>query len=328
MTGRWGKKWLDREISRRSFLKAAGAAAVIAASGAALGCVSSQSTTTPGNTPTPAPARAPAAHSGKLAVASDPDPAKAVDKALDAFGGLADIVKSGDKVLVKANFSWVSSAAEGACNHPDVLARILQRLKDAGAAEVIAVDNTIDFGPLCLDTSGIRAAVEKAGFSAVNVSNAGDFVDQTFKCGDLGSVKVMKRLYDADVFVDVPVIKSHSNTKMTASLKNLMGMIYDRQAFHSSASLDQCIADLGKALHPDLVIADGYRVMMTGGPGGGRNSSLSTPHEVAVGDDMVAVDAYAATLLGLDPLTVEHVKAAYDAGLGEIDTGRLNFIRA
>ena len=58
----------------------------------------------------------------------------------------------------------------------------------------------------------------------------------------------MKRLLDADVFINAPVIKSHGMTRMTASLKNLMGLIYDRQAFHSSASLEACIADLGKAL--------------------------------------------------------------------------------
>ncbi len=42
---------------------------------------------------------------------------------------------------------------------------------------------------------------------------------------------------------------------------------------------------------------------------------------------MVAVDAYAATLLGLSPRDVDHLKAAYDEGVGEIDTDRLNFIR-
>ncbi len=125
---------------------------------------------------------------------------------------------------------------QGACNHPDVLVRIMQRVRDAGASEVIAVDNTINSAARCLDTSGIRSAVEKAGFSAV-ACGSGDFVERTFKCSDLKSVRVMKRLYDADVFIDVPVIKSHGTTKMTGSLKNLMGMVSDRQAMHASASL-------------------------------------------------------------------------------------------
>jgi len=115
---------------------------------------------------------------------------------------------------------------------------------------------------------------------------------------------------------------------MTASLKNLMGLVSDRQALHASASLDVAIADLGKALQPDLVIADAFRVLATAGPrGGGENDVIKAPHEVIVGDDMVAVDAYAATLLGLSPAEVDHVKAAFDEGVGEIDTGKLDFRR-
>ncbi len=55
--------------------------------------------------------------------------------------------------------------------------------------------------------------------------------------------------------------------------------------------------------------------------------SSMTPHEIIVGDDMVAVDAYAATLLSAKPRDISHVLAAYEAGVGEIDTGKLNFLR-
>ncbi len=159
---------------------------------------------------------------------------------------------------------------------PTCSARLLRRVREAGASEVIVVDHTIDSPKLCLDYSGIKAAAEKAGCSAVSVNDQGEYVEQTFKCSDLGSVQVMKRLFDADVFINAPVIKSHGMTRLTASLKNLMGLIYDRQAFHSSASLDACIADLAKALRPDLVIADAYRVLATAGPrGGGKNDVIN-----------------------------------------------------
>jgi hypothetical protein len=52
----------------------------------------------------------------------------------------------------------------------------------------------------------------------------------------------------------------------------------NRQAFHSSASLEACIADLAKALQPDLVIADAYRVLATAGPAAeGRTTSSRRP---------------------------------------------------
>jgi uncharacterized protein (DUF362 family) len=323
-----GKK--REEIGRRQFLKAAGLATIAAATGT-LGCTSLSSPITPSATPsaTPRPTREPLPRSNRLAVAADADPAKAVDKALDAYGGLSNIVRSGDRVLVKANFSFSEKVESGAANHPDVLSQILRRAREAGASEVVVVDHTIDSPKLCLDSSGLKAAAERAGCSAISINDQGEYVEKTFKCGDLGSVRVMKRLFDADVFINAPVVKSHGMTRMTASLKNLMGVIYDRQAFHSSASLEACIADLGKALQPDLVIADAYRVLATAGPrGGGVNDVIKTPREVIVGDDMVAVDAYAATLLNTDPRKIQHLLLAYEAGVGEIDTSKLNFIRA
>jgi uncharacterized protein (DUF362 family) len=316
---------LDESMSRRYFLKAAGTAAIVAAAGT-MGCTGGEGASGPA--PAAGTTRAPARHSGKLVVATDADPAKLVDRALDAYGGLSGIVGKGDRVLVKANFSFSEKVDTGAANHPDVLGRLLLRVKEAGASEVIVVDHTIDNPKICLDYSGVRAAAEKAGCSAVGVNDRGDYARQTFKCGDLKSVEVMKRLYDADVFINAPVIKSHGTTRMTASLKNLMGLIYDRQAFHSSASLNACIADLAKALQPDLIVADAYRVLAAAGPrGGGKDALVVTPHKVIVGDDMVAADACAASILSVDPRDIEHIALAYEAGVGEIDTGKLDFIK-
>jgi uncharacterized protein (DUF362 family) len=202
----------------------------------------------------------------------------------------------------------------------------MQRVKDTGAAELIAADDTINSAPRCLDASGIRSAVEKAGFSMV-ACGSGDFVERTFKCSDLAGVRVMKRLYDADVLIDVPVIKSHGTTKMTGGLKNLVGMVSDRQAMHASASLDVAIADLGKALQPDLVIADAYRVMVTGGPGGGREQRRP---QAPRGHRATTRSPWTPTpprCWWLSPQDVDHLKAAYDEGIGEIDTGKLNFLR-
>jgi len=320
MTGRWTRSILERGgWSRRKFLKMSGAVVVGAAGVAISGC-GSVDPAAPSWAATEAAqvtARVTAVPTGKLVVCSNSDPAKAVDKALDAHGGLSGIVKSGDRVYVKANFSWAKPAGQGACNHPDVLVRIMQRCKDAGAARVIAIDNTIDNGQLCLNRSGIKAALDSAGFSAVVLGGEGSFEERKIKCGSLSSVMVTKVLRDADVFISAPVVKSHGTTVMSAGLKNLMGIIYGRGEFHSPGPLDQCIVDLAGVMRPDLVIGDAYRVLKTGGPGG--PGEVIHPNEVIVSDDPVAADTYAATLLGLKPEDVEHVRLAAAAGLGKAD---------
>ncbi|HEY3273382.1 MAG TPA: DUF362 domain-containing protein [Methanocella sp.] len=316
---------LDESISRRYFLKAAGSAAIIAAAGT-LGCVGGQGSSGPTITPAASPAGTPAAASGKLVVATDADPVKLVDKALDAYGGLSGIIRQGDRVFVKANFSWNNRPEEGGCNNPQVLARIMQRCKEAGAGSVTAIDYTIDNGQQCLQNSGIKKAVEDAGL-AVRAFRYDDFEDRAAEGVTLKSTQVPKLLKDCDALVNVPAVKSHGNALLSAGMKNLMGLIRERNALHDG-SLDQNISDLAALFRPDLTIADAYLVVKNNGPRGSRDAGdLSHPQQVVVSDDFVAVDAYCTGYLDLMPEDVAHVRLAAHDGLGKIDLSKMNIIK-
>ncbi len=52
---------------------------------------------------------------------------------------------------------------------------------------------------------------------------------------------------------------------MSISMKNLMGIVWDREYFHSS-DLQQCIADVYVDKKPALNIIDAYRIMFQNGP--------------------------------------------------------------
>jgi len=115
----------------------------------------------------------------------------------------------------------------------------------------------------------------------------------------------------------VPSAKVHGSTTITAGMKNMMGANFDRQAWHNSADLDQCIADYSSAVKPDLIVLDAIRILMTRGPKGpGQTKDVG---QVIAGTDPVAIDAYAAKLLGKDPTQIGHIKKAAALGLGQID---------
>jgi uncharacterized protein (DUF362 family) len=320
MTGRWAREVLDTGISRRSFLKAAGVAALVACG--TPGCVGASEPAAP----TAAASVVAAPVPGAMIVATDPDPVKLVDRALDAYG-LKNVVKSGDKVVIKANFTFARTPEQAACNNPQVLARIMERCRDAGASSVVVFDHTLDNAKLCLERSGIKAAVEKAGFQAMAISGKGDYEVRQVSGPTLKTTGLAKILNGADVFIDAPVIKSHSSTRMTGSMKNLMGAIYDRQAFHMS-DLDGCIVDLAAYARPTLIIADAYRVLKTGGPGGGSpGDQVVQANQLIVGSDPVAVDSYAATLIGLKAADIGHIVIAHQRGLGESDLDKVTITR-
>jgi uncharacterized protein (DUF362 family) len=106
-------------------------------------------------------------------------------------------------------------------------------------------------------------------------------------------------------------------------MKNLMGTVLRPGSYHVNlrGGLQQCIADLSTVLRPNLIIADCYRVLVTGGPKGpGR---VDTPGKVVAGVDPVAVDSYCMRFLNLKPEDIPHIKLAHQAGVGQMDTSHL-----
>ncbi|MCL6629792.1 MAG: DUF362 domain-containing protein, partial [Armatimonadetes bacterium] len=117
----------------------------------------------------------------------------------------------------------------------------------------------------------------------------------------------------------------HGGAVMTASMKNLMGANFDRQNWHR-LGLDQCIADYSTAVKPNLIVLDAIRILLTNGPKGpGKTKDVG---QIIAGTDPVAIDAYAAKLLGLDPTEVKYISLAADHGLGQINLSKVNIKKA
>jgi uncharacterized protein (DUF362 family) len=142
----------------------------------------------------------------------------------------------------------------------------------------------------------------------------------------LEEIRVFSTLWDCDVFISMPIFKDHIGSRFTGVLKNYMGASHptDNRAFHPTFEgenlrhMEQCIADLNTVVRkPDLVVADAMTILTTKGPFG--PGDIAKPQQVVAGIDRVAIDAYGATLLGLEGPEVAMIKNASDLGLGEID---------
>src|SRR5690606_14291736 len=109
----------------------------------------------------------------------------------------------------------------------------------------------------------------------------------------LKQASIHTAILDCDVWMNVSFLKNHGGAKMTISMKNLMGIVWDRGYFHRN-DLQQCIAvicTLSKA--PVLNVVDAYRVMQTHGPQGRSEADVVNPKAMFVSTDMVAVDTAA-----------------------------------
>jgi len=262
-----------------------------------------------------------------VVVAEKDSPAELVRKAVKALGGMGRFVKKGNRVLIKPNIAF-ARPPEGAANtNPEVVAELVRLCFEAGAKEVIVLDYTLDPARVTYEMSGIAKAAEAQGARMVYVSPQ-DFVPVEVQKGKILSaheVRVLKQVLDADVFINVPIAKTHSGARLTLGMKNLMGIVQDRGAWHRSGDLHQCIDDFVTAVKPHLTIVDAIRILASGGPKGpGRVERKDT---IIASTDIVAADAYATTLFGMKPEDVPHIIKAEELGVGVADLKKVKIVK-
>jgi uncharacterized protein (DUF362 family) len=137
---------------------------------------------------------------------------------------------------------------------------------------------------------------------------------------------VAKVVLSSDVLINIPAAKHHSAADVSLGLKNAMGLIRDRQSFHTVFDLHQGIADLGRVIKPAVTLVDATRALLTNGPAGPGESA--TPKRMVAGRNVVSVDAYTLTVARfgnrqMTPSDARHVGLAGKAGLGETDIKKL-----
>jgi uncharacterized protein (DUF362 family) len=250
-----------------------------------------------------------------------------LDAGLDALGGIKSFVKAGQRVLVKPNIGWDVPPERGANTHPDLVAHMIRLCLGAGASEVLVCDHTCDEWKRSYDTSGIAAAVESAGGRMVPGNDPTMYRD--FSSPGAVSLKSGKAhdLYLAsDVVINMPVLKHHSGARMSAGIKNLMGVVLDRGFYHKN-DLQRGIAEFLFVRKPDLTVVDAWSPMVRNGPRGKTEEDLVVMKTLLASRDIVAADAAAAKLLGHEPADIAHVRIASELGFGSMDLGNLRIAR-
>ncbi len=257
-----------------------------------------------------------------LAVVTNADPAAMVRKAVDMLGGISKFVKKGNIVVVKPNIGWDRVPEQAATTNPDVVAEIVRLCLKAGAAKVQVFDRTCNQAKRCYLRSEIEKAAKDAGADVSHIYEQ-KFQNVAIPQGkELQSWEFYQDALKADVFINVPIAKHHSLSRVTLGLKNIMGIIGDnRGKIHNR--FDVKIVDLNTVIKPQLTIIDAVRVLMDNGPQGGNLNDVKEMNTIIAGIDPVAVDAYGATLFDLKPGDLAFLKEAHSRGLGVMDLEKL-----
>ena len=250
-----------------------------------------------------------------------------LDAALEALGGISRFVKPGQSVVIKPNCAWDKGPELSANTHPDLVGHMVMLCRKAGASRVVVFDHSCDAWQRVYRTSGIQAAVEEYGGEMLTGADESMYREHANpQARNLKSAKVHQAILDSDVYINMPVLKHHGGARMTACMKNAMGLVWDRGFFHSH-DLHQCIADSVLLRKPDLNILDAYAPMLRNGPKGKDENDLISTKALLAGTDIVAIDSAASKLLGNAEGDVRHIDLAAEMGLGQKDLSKVEIKR-
>ncbi|NLJ19789.1 MAG: DUF362 domain-containing protein [Bacteroidales bacterium] len=259
-------------------------------------------------------------------------PVEMFRKGIAEFGGMGNFVKKGYKVVVKPNIGWDKTPEYAATTNPELVAEIIRQCFRAGAKEVTVFDHTCDDWRKCYASSGIEAAAKAAGAKVLPADLESYYEAISLpRAKSLKSAKVHKAILESDVWINVPILKNHGGAKMTISMKNHMGIVWDRGFFHSH-DLQQCIADICTMSKPAILnVVDAYRIMKTNGPRGKSEADVVLAKGLFMSQDIVAVDTAATNFFNqvrAMPLeSVGHLAKAQELKVGTTNLNQLKIKR-
>ncbi len=262
-----------------------------------------------------------------VALAEGTDWAAVTRGAVAALGGMKAFVKQGNTVVVKPNIGWDRKPEYAADTHPAVVKAIVEECLAAGAKKVKVFDNTCNDARRCYENSGIKAALK--GMKNVDVKYVENerFKKTTLNGRFLKEWPLYDEALDADVLINVPIAKHHGLTGLTLGLKNMMGIMGDNRGY-IHRSIEDALADLNGRVKSHLVIIDATRILTAHGPQGGNLKDVKVLNKVIASRDIVAADAYATTLFGMDPSGLSTTVTAHRRGLGEMDLKKIKVVKA
>jgi uncharacterized protein (DUF362 family) len=228
-------------------------------------------------------------------------------EAMDPAKGL----RKDARIALKPNLVVARDWRSGATTHPDICAAVVEYFQARGFSRIRVIESAWvgESTQRAFRVCGYEELARRYGVELVDVKK-----DQ-YETREYGgfTTEISKAALDADVLVNLPLIKGHCQTNVTCALKNMKGLISDREKrrFHT-LGLHEPIAKLNSMIRPALTIADGIWT----DPGFEEGGNPVRGNVMVAGDDSVLLDAFAARRLGLNPRDIGYIRIAEQLGIG------------
>ncbi len=241
----------------------------------------------------------------KVSIVRGEDPGENARRAVELLGGIKRFVTRGKRVLIKPNLSFLGSQS----TNPGVVRSLAAMALEAGAGEVTIGEGMLGMTgprPEHFERTGYKKIARELGLKLKNLNE-----DEAVRVEIPGArvakkVIVSRSALEADILINVPIMKTHFLASVTLGMKNLKGCLigHEKGRFHI-IGLHRAIADLNLLLKPRLTLIDATVAGEGMGPHWGNDIRLDL---VLAGDDPFATDVAGAAVMGYRAEEVDHLR--------------------
>ncbi|MCB2186870.1 MAG: DUF362 domain-containing protein [Deltaproteobacteria bacterium] len=247
------------------------------------------------------------------------EPLESARRAVELAGGL-DRVGPGAKVFLKPNIVFWSAKAPfpkwGVITTSRLIHDMVLLLRERGVTDITIGEGMVQ--GRAKDTTVTEHAFTTLGYHALRDKFGVRVIDaftRPFVEKDLGDGVVLsfnQDILESDFVIDLPVMKTHAQTRVSLGIKNLKGMIdiKSRKRCHNAdpvRDLHFHIARLAQPMPPILTILDG---IFTSEYGPSFDGNIHRRNILAASWDVLSADLVGANLLGHDPAEVPYLTHA------------------
>ena len=233
---------------------------------------------------------------------------------IDSFCG--DRVRPGSRVVIKPNLLAPAHPDKAMVTHPLVVKAVAEYAIQKGGRVQISDSQAMGSFEKVLNEGGFRDALKGLDVEFREFKESVEV--------DLGEpfrkIEIAKDAMDADLLINLPKLKTHTQMRMTLGVKNLFGCIAGlrKPEWHFRAGVNRelfasLLVKVHNAVRPAVTILDGVLAMEGEGPG-----KSGTPRDLGIiagSNDANALDITICKMLGIEPYSVFTIKAAGDMGL-------------
>jgi uncharacterized protein (DUF362 family) len=239
-----------------------------------------------------------------------------LQQVLAPLGGMAAIVKPGDRVLLKPNLLTGARPTKECVTRPEIVYGVAELVKAAGGYPFVGDSPAFGSAHGVAEANGYLPWLEQA---SIPVQELHGQRYATEASGELAHLRLSKEAMNADVVINLPKVKSHVQLTLTLGVKNLFGCVPGKMKawWHMEAGKDRdrfgtMLVETARAIAPQLTIIDGIIGHEGNGPSGGEPRALGV---LGASTDVFALDRALIEIVGAHPNDIPTVAQSQRLGV-------------